>query len=60
MFDDLHRPAARDAVLAATDAALGAITATGGTRLVLIDRPSAERAATAGRADAASRLPGPK
>jgi len=53
VFDDLQ---ARDVVLAAVDAALAAITATGGTRLVLIDRPSEARAATAGRSDAAPRL----
>ncbi|MDA0184045.1 sugar phosphate isomerase/epimerase [Solirubrobacter phytolaccae] len=56
VFDDLHRPEARDTVLAAVDAALVAITATGGTRLVLIDRPDEARAATAGRSAAAPRL----
>lgn len=56
VFDDLHRPDAHPAVLAAVDAALAAITATGGTKLVLIDRPSAPRARTAGRSGAAPRL----
>ena len=56
VFDDFHRPAARDDVLAATDAALDAIAAAGGALLVLIDRPSPVRAATAGRSDAAPRL----
>lgn len=56
VFDDFHRPAARADVLAATDAALDAVVATGGSLLVLIDRPSAERAATAGHAAVARRL----
>lgn len=54
VFDDFHRADA--AVLDATDAALDAIAAAGGTLLVLIDRPCAERAATAGRSDLAPRL----
>jgi inosose dehydratase len=55
VFDDFHDHAA-GAVLAATDAALDAIAGAGGTLLVLIDRPSRERAATAGQSDAARRL----
>jgi inosose dehydratase len=58
VFDAFHDPAATETVLAATQAALDAITATGGTLLVLIDRPSRERATTAGRSDAAPRLAG--
>ena len=46
-------------MLKATDAALDAITAAHGSLLVLIDRPSAERAATAGRSSAARRLEQP-
>lgn len=56
VFDDFHRPDAAPAVLGAVDAAVDAIAATGGTRLVLIDRPSPARAATAGRSAAAPRL----
>ncbi|WP_053226446.1 sugar phosphate isomerase/epimerase family protein [Solirubrobacter soli] len=56
VFDDFHAGAPSDEVLAATDAALDAITATGGSLLVLIDRPSAARAAVAGRSPAAPRL----
>jgi inosose dehydratase len=55
VFDDFHA-GADGAVLAATRAALDAIVAAGGTLLVLIDRPSHERAASAGRSDAARRL----
>lgn len=58
VFDDLHRPHARESVLAAVDAALAAITAAAGAVLVLIDRPGPERAATAGRSAAAPRLTG--
>jgi inosose dehydratase len=56
VFEDFHSPAAREVVVAAADAALDAIVATGGTLLVLIDRPCAERAATAGRSERARRL----
>src|SRR5688572_13792200 len=59
VFEDFHSPAATTAVLAATAAALDAITATGGALLVLIDRPSPARAATAGRPGSAPRLDGP-
>jgi inosose dehydratase len=57
VFDDFHHEEASDRVLRAVDAALEAIVATGGTLLVLIDRPSDQRAATAGRSSAAPRLP---
>src|SRR5690349_720798 len=50
VFDDFHAP--DSAVMRATDAALDAITATGGSLLVLIDRPSAARAGVAGRSAA--------
>ena len=53
VFEDFHSPAADRVVLGAADAALDAIVATGGTLLVLIDRPCAERAATAGRSERA-------
>jgi inosose dehydratase len=56
VFDDFHRPEARAAVLAATRSALAEIRATGGTRLVLIDRPDPVRAASAGRGAEAPRL----
>src|SRR4051812_38530406 len=56
VFDDFHRPEAAGAVLAAADAALDAIAAAGGEVLVLIDRPSQARVATAGRSEAAPRL----
>jgi inosose dehydratase len=57
VFDDLH--AGGDAVLSATDAAVDAITAARGALLVLIDRPSEPRAATAGRRNLARRLDEP-
>jgi inosose dehydratase len=57
VFDDFHRPDSAERVLGAVDAALGAIAETGGTLLVLIDRPGDERARTAGRTRLAPRLP---
>jgi inosose dehydratase len=54
VFADFHRADA-ELARAATDA-LDAIVAAGGTLLVLIDRPSPARAATAGRSGAAPRL----
>ncbi len=57
VFDDFH--AADPRVLTAVDRALDAIVAAAGSLLVLIDRPSGERAATAGRSDAAPRLRDP-
>jgi inosose dehydratase len=56
VFDDFHRSDATERVLGAVDAALDAIVAAGATWLVLIDRPSDERAMTAGRSGAAPRL----
>ena len=53
IFDDLHDPGAARRVCQAAERALGAIVATEGRLIVLIDRPDAARAATAGRADAA-------
>jgi len=47
-------------VLAAVDAALDAVVAAEGSLLVLIDRPSPARSATAGRSDAAPRLGDPR
>jgi inosose dehydratase len=57
VFADFHRAAPE--LADATAAALDAVVAAGGTLLVLIDRPSPARAATAGRSDAAPRLAGP-
>src|ERR1700742_2517407 len=54
VFADFHRPAPE--LDAATAAALDAIVAADGRLLVLIDRPSPARAATAARPDAAPRL----
>jgi inosose dehydratase len=56
VFDDFHSARAAERLLSATDAALDAIEATGGTLLLLIDRPGPERAATAGQSDIARRL----
>ena len=56
VFEPLHDPAARTTVLRAARLALAAIAATGGRFLVVIDRPGAERAPTAGRPVAAERL----
>jgi inosose dehydratase len=58
VFGDFHRAAAAHDVRAATAAALDAIVAAEGTLIVLIDRPSPARAATAGRGHAAPRLRG--
>jgi inosose dehydratase len=54
VFDSFHRPGAD--VVSAARGAVAEISATGGTRLVLIDRPDVVRAATAGRGDVAVRL----
>jgi inosose dehydratase len=59
LFDDLHVPARRAAVLTAAERTARWIAASGGELLVIIDRPDAARAATAGRADDAPRLPAP-
>jgi inosose dehydratase len=56
VFEDLHDPAAAEHVLSVAERACRAIAAAGGTVLVIIDRPGDERAATAGRSDAARRL----
>ncbi|MBS1887539.1 MAG: TIM barrel protein [Actinobacteria bacterium] len=56
IFDDLHDPAELERVLAAAERASAAIAAAGGSVLVIIDRPSEERVATAGRSEAAPRL----
>ena len=55
VFEDLRDG---ERVAAATHDALAALVAFGGRLLVLIDRPSPPRAATAGRSDAAVRLDG--
>jgi inosose dehydratase len=58
VFDDFHDPARARDVAAAARRACRTIAAAGGTVLVVIDRPGAERAAAAGRSDAARRLEG--
>lgn len=57
VFDDLHDPARADEVTRAAARAARAIAAAGGELLVIIDRPGPERVATAGRPEAARRLP---
>jgi inosose dehydratase len=59
LFDDLHVPARRSAVLDAAERTARWIAAAGGELLVIIDRPDATRAATAGRAEDAPRLAAP-
>lgn len=56
VFEDLHEPALRHDIITTTLRACRAIRAAGGSILVIIDRPGPQRAATAGRADAAPRL----
>ena len=58
VFEDFHDPAQAGAIDAVTARACRAICAAEGTILVLIDRPGAERAATAGRSADARRLDG--
>jgi inosose dehydratase len=60
VFEALHDPQQRSTVLTAATAAVDAITVTGGRVLVVIDRPSDERARTAGRSGAAPRLSAPR
>ncbi len=56
VFEDFHEPAQAEAIAAVTRRACRAIAAAQGAVLVLIDRPGAQRAATAGRSAAAPRL----
>lgn len=56
VFDDLHDPAELDRIAGVAERASRAISAAGGSVLVIIDRPSRTRAATAGRSAAAARL----
>jgi inosose dehydratase len=49
VFEPLHDPACRGSVLTAARRACAQISAAGGSLLVIVDRPSPERAATAGR-----------
>jgi inosose dehydratase len=56
VFEDLHDPAAADRVAHAVHDALAALVSFGGRILVLIDRPSGERATTAVRSRDAPRL----
>jgi inosose dehydratase len=58
VFEDFHDPAQADDVVAVARRACAAIAAAGGSVLVIIDRVSPVRAATAGRSDAAERLSG--
>jgi inosose dehydratase len=60
VFDDLHEPARRPALLAHAEAVCHWIADAGGELLIVIDRPSARRAATAGRSAAAERLSPPR
>lgn len=59
VFEDFHDPARAEEVIAVTRRVARMIAAAGGEVLVLIDKPSEERAATAGDAAAARRLPDP-
>jgi inosose dehydratase len=56
LVEDLHDPAALDEVLGVARRACRAIAAAEGSVLVVIDRPSGERAAAAGRSEASPRL----
>jgi inosose dehydratase len=56
VFEPLHDPAQREAVLATARRACAWIAAAGGSVLVILDRVSPVRAATAGRPDRAARL----
>lgn len=56
VFEDLHDPASAAAIGAVAERACAAIAAAGGQVLVIIDRVSPERAATAGRSADARRL----
>jgi inosose dehydratase len=57
VFEDLHDPSSIEHVLGIAERACRAISAAGGTVLVIIDRPSDSRAATAGQSHLAERLP---
>jgi inosose dehydratase len=59
VFEDFHDVTRGRTIAAVTIRACRAIAAAGGSVLVIIDRPSAARAATAGRPEAAARLRGP-
>ena len=59
LFEDFHDPALGRKLAAVTLRACRAISAAGGSVLVIIDRPSPVRAATAGRSEDAARLRGP-
>jgi inosose dehydratase len=56
VFDDFHEPSKAGELAVTVARACRAIAAAGGTVLVLIDRPSPARVATAGRPSAAPRL----
>ena len=58
VFDDMHTPAERPRVVEAARRASEVIAASGGTVLVVIDRPGPDRTPTAGRSAAAQRLSG--
>jgi inosose dehydratase len=59
VFEDFHDHGQARRIAAVTIRACRAIAAAGGTVLVIIDRPGAVRAATAGRSEDAARLRGP-
>ncbi len=56
LFDDLHDASRRDACLLGAEHVCRWIASAGGAILVIIDRPDAARAASAGRSGAARRL----
>jgi inosose dehydratase len=60
VFDDFHDPDATSGLMQITRRACAAIAAAGGSVLVLIDRPSPDRVAAAGRPDVAPRLSAPR
>lgn len=57
VYEDLHDPAQRQRVLATARRVCPIIASLGGRYLVVIDRMSAVRQATAGRSESAERLP---
>jgi len=57
VFDEIHRAECREAIVSAARRTCRWLRALGASVLVVIDRPSAKRAATAGDAAAAERLP---
>lgn len=56
LFDALHDPSRRAEILAGAARTAAVVAAASGRVLVIIDRPSGERARTAGRSEAAPRM----